>query len=900
MNLIKRLMVCLLVSAMVLSLIPQNALAKDEKASSLQYEVIQEISENKSESMISLKFTETEKVKLEKITLPDGTEKTEDLLNVTYTVFENGIYDFKVNYSMDGIEQDEAISVEVSEINEKISGEETVTVKESNQKSSLHVKNKANISSKKTIEANSWNELKTVIESASTNETVLISGKIEKSSTDSRIEIPSGVKITLVGTDVTFLRPSKSDVGEFYVGDNSQLILQGNYIIEAKNYEQGKGTLAHANFVEVSEKGTFSLDGILKANTSDGFFNGQYGVKGLIYCKGNMYISNKSSVSGWTIYDTTSMSDSRNAAVVLDGASANLIMDGGEITGNYNIGSNGVAGAAVQVHDGASFTMNDGSIHDNGIIDNPKNNVHYGSGVFVCGGNSSFNMKGGTIKNNNGMVGAGVYVYGSKNTKAYLDMTGGKIDYNNITNLGKYGCNGGGIYAKYADVKIVGKETEKISISNNGTTDFGTSYNSVQSSGGGIYVEQCTVNLNNIIIDNNTACGNNAQGGAGIWTEDSDVTINSGSISNNQGGKHNQNVYGGALRVEGSGTVTVENVTFDNNRVSPESDYQWNIGYGGAIMMNGEDTLNIKDCIIKNNQASGSGGGIYANQGLTEIRGRTVIKNNICNNNRTEWKSYLGEGICITSVATVKLYDQVMIDKSNTVGLEADKNGVGVITMSNSYTGIDKEHPVSIESMEQEVEQLPSDKGTPLVVFLDVAGGEKGAEYADENNHFIVSSYMSSSLHIGQSIENKNILTYVANRLPVIHAEDKTLFVGDKFNPYEGVSAEDAEDGDLTKEIEILKNEVNTDKAGVYEVVYKVTDSQGASETKTIKVTVKGEDTSSVPNKPNNHGSDKSSNTEIIKTGDHNYIRLYTLLFVMSIAGIVILTVWNKKENIKK
>ena len=102
--------------------------------------------------------------------------------------------------------------------------------------------------------------------------------------------------------------------------------------------------------------------------------------------------------SGWTVYDTTALKDCRNAAIVLEGSKAELVMNGGEITGNYNVGSNGVAGAAVQVRNGASFVMNDGNIHENGIIAKPKDNVHYGAGVFVYGENSSFKMTGGAIQ----------------------------------------------------------------------------------------------------------------------------------------------------------------------------------------------------------------------------------------------------------------------------------------------------------------------------------------------------------------------------------------------------------------------------------------------------------------------------------------------------------------------
>lgn len=155
--------------------------------------------------------------------------------------------------------------------------------------------------------------------------------------------------------------------------------------------------------------------------------------------------------------------------------------------------------------------------------------------------------------------------------------------------------------------------------------------------------------------------------------------------------------------------------------MSPESDYEWNIGYGGAIMMDGEGTLTLEDCTIKNNHASASGGGIYANQGTIAIKGNTILEGNTCNNNRDEWNDYLGEAICITPSATVTLYDHVIIDKNNTVGLEEYKGEYAVLTIGNQYTGIDTAHPIAIESMSRNVEMLPDTKGTPLVIFTDEA-----------------------------------------------------------------------------------------------------------------------------------------------------------------------------------
>ncbi|WP_460423860.1 immunoglobulin-like domain-containing protein, partial [Paraclostridium sordellii] len=74
----------------------------------------------------------------------------------------------------------------------------------------------------------------------------------------------------------------------------------------------------------------------------------------------------------------------------------------------------------------------------------------------------------------------------------------------------------------------------------------------------------------------------------------------------------------------------------------------------------------------------------------------------------------------------------------------------------------------------------------------------------------------------------------VINNIPVINAENKTIKVGDKFNPMIGVTAIDKEDGNITKDIKVIEDTVNTSKPGTYRVVYEVTDSKGATSTKTI------------------------------------------------------------------
>lgn len=93
---------------------------------------------------------------------------------------------------------------------------------------------------------------------------------------------------------------------------------------------------------------------------------------------------------------------------------------------------------------------------------------------------------------------------------------------------------------------------------------------------------------------------------------------------------------------------------------------------------------------------------------------------------------------------------------------------------------------------------------------------------------------------IKQDPEQKvNITNYViTNSNPIINASNKTLIVGNEFNPLSGVTATDAEDGTITSKIIIVENNVNNNEAGTYTIKYSVTDKDNNVTTKTITVTV--------------------------------------------------------------
>ncbi len=76
------------------------------------------------------------------------------------------------------------------------------------------------------------------------------------------------------------------------------------------------------------------------------------------------------------------------------------------------------------------------------------------------------------------------------------------------------------------------------------------------------------------------------------------------------------------------------------------------------------------------------------------------------------------------------------------------------------------------------------------------------------------------------------------NSAPVINASNKTIYVGDSFDPKAGVTATDPEDGNITNKLKVTTNTVNVNTPGTYKVVYSVTDSRNKTTTKEIKVTV--------------------------------------------------------------
>ena len=136
------------------------------------------------------------------------------------------------------------------------------------------------------------------------------------------------------------------------------------------------------------------------------------------------------------------------------------------------------------------------------------------------------------------------------------------------------------------------------------------------------------------------------------------------------------------------------------------------------------------------------------------------------------------------------------------------------------------------------------------------------------------------------------------NELPVLSVKDIEIIVGTELNPFDGVSALDKENGDMTPKIEIVENTVNKDKIGEYKITYKISDECGEVE-KTIKVKVKDKapvvDSVVDEDKPEDEAdNEKQENINTVKPQTGDNINFYIVVVSISIIGLTLL---NKKEK---
>lgn len=92
--------------------------------------------------------------------------------------------------------------------------------------------------------------------------------------------------------------------------------------------------------------------------------------------------------------------------------------------------------------------------------------------------------------------------------------------------------------------------------------------------------------------------------------------------------------------------------------------------------------------------------------------------------------------------------------------------------------------------------------------------------------------------YVDSTIENISYTIDHIDLAPVIEAEDLIIMINQEYDLMEGVIGTDTEDGDITKNIKVIENNINAEKEGTYTVTYSLTDSYGNTTTKKINVYV--------------------------------------------------------------
>ena len=263
------------------------------------------------------------------------------------------------------------------------------------------------------------------------------------------------------------------------------------------------------NLFVVEEGGELSLTGAL---TLGGWNN-----------TGSILVNHgKTTIDGNVVIEKSTLEGDSMGVIEDNGSSAELILENGTIQ-NHKI--RGALSASIRVTEGASFTMNGGTIQAN--IANTSSSDSSSPAVLLLGA-STFTMNGGSICNNSGQCGTAVYLTASSNAaKARFTMNGGTLSNNESHLYTPNSTPTGAVFVKYSAEFVL----------NNGTITGNCAHGGA---GGGVAVmdelpteEHGTAfTMNSGTISNNTASGYRCSGG-GIYSCSNYVSLLGGRIENN-------------------------------------------------------------------------------------------------------------------------------------------------------------------------------------------------------------------------------------------------------------------------------------------------------------------------------------------------------------------------------
>ena len=215
---------------------------------------------------------------------------------------------------------------------------------------------------------------------------------------------------------------------------------------------------------------------------------------------------------------------------------------------------------------------------------------------------------------------------------------------------------GGGLKAQYSEITLKSGTVigTKLLPDENGSSDIATSsnYGNFAAKGGGIYLNGCTLTIENgayicqnysknegggiaaegssNIISNGGIIGFNlASSGGGIYIKDGSAELTDCTVSLNKANSNGGGIYidGSSLTLNGGTVVGDKNATQTaTNLVNKYSNYASSYG-GGIYAINTNITMNDDSCVMYNIALYNSGGGLYVENGSLAIKNAKINYN---------------------------------------------------------------------------------------------------------------------------------------------------------------------------------------------------------------------------------------------------------------------------------
>ena len=204
--------------------------------------------------------------------------------------------------------------------------------------------------------------------------------------------------------------------------------------------------------------------------------------------------------------------------------------------------------------------------------------------------------------------------------------------------------------------------------------------------------------------------------------------------------------------------------------------------------------------------------------------------------------------------ANEAILSQVILNFSNL------KNEIGEYKVSATYLGVEYPFYIKIVDTTKPVVTLKAstfnvhlntevyaidliekveDNSDIAAYFIDENGEKSTHKVFTEKGSYVERIIVEDQAgNQSASLRVKIVAGQNGNNPTLTGIDDIEVLKNSKFNPHDGVKATDGSGNDITKNIKILKNNVNTDKVGDYEVIYSITNDKGHNLQRTRRVSV--------------------------------------------------------------